>query len=296
MARSNVRSGKTDARDRATKRRRDRRVTPAAAVSPEKAHGDWLHAHRQELKPDLDLEVYLRDTAHIELSIPRRLRGLGWEFHSWAWPALKRIYTRALRDDPNDARTFALMGADCAHAAAIAHPPADSLFDEAYGYFSRARALAPSDVVVSCMNAYALYRDGRGNRTEVALELYDEALTLEPNDEWALLYRAHCLQNLKRWDDAIEAYDAVPRGMFQGPESGLMDLLVEERARCLWLSGKVKEAKAEFERILTRYESQPHLAEYGYLLNLLWAAKEIPSLRPRVEKLDALLTERALRR
>lgn len=74
-----------------------------------------------------------------------------------------------------------------------------------------------------------------------------------------------------------------------------MDLLAEARARCLWQSGKIEEATAEFERIVTRYESQPHLAEYGHLLTLLWAAEKIPSLRPRVEKLDALLNERFLR-
>lgn len=293
MARSAVRSGKIDARDRATKRRRDRRVTLGAETSPEKAHEDWLRARRKELKPDLDLEVYLRDTAHIELPIPRRLRGLAWEFHSWSWPALKRIYVRALRDDPDDAWTYALMGADCAHAAAFAHPPSDSLFDEAYGYFGRARTLSPEDGEMRYMEAYALFFDDRADYGE-ALVLFDEALVLAKDHEWALLYRAHCLQNLKRWHDAIEAYDAVPRAAFQGPDSSRMDLLVEARARCLWQSGNVGEATAEFERILTRYESQPHLAEYGHLLTLLWAAEEIPSLRPRVEKLDALLSERFL--
>lgn len=103
----------------------------------------------------------------------------------------------------------------------------------------------------------------RTGSTEDALGELERAIELDGSHGFARLYRAHCLHDLERFEEAAAAYDDVPHGAFRGPTSWRMDLLVEQRAHCRGMAGDLDGARADFERVLTRYEREPHLALYA---------------------------------
>lgn len=65
MTRSAVRSGKFDARDRATKRRRDKAHRPALERAPHDQLLDWLKERHAQLSASMSHDVYLAETSHI---------------------------------------------------------------------------------------------------------------------------------------------------------------------------------------------------------------------------------------
>ncbi|MFK8001907.1 MAG: tetratricopeptide repeat protein [Polyangiales bacterium] len=296
MARSAVRSGKFDARDRATKRRRDKSHRPAAQPAPNDQLLDWLkERHAPQLRA-MSLDAYLTATGHIELSPGERLRQLAIEIEqemaaNSSWGELKRIYDLALRFDPEYARLHTSMGISCGVFAEHAEwdkktALQERLTKEAEGYFRHARELDAKDAHVRHAHGYLLMCAGRQDE---ALALFDEAIALDPTHGWAHLYRAHCLHDLKRWPEAVAAYEAVPREAFKGPVSWRMDLLVQQQAFCSLRAGDTTAARQGFETILTRYEAQPHLAYWSDIWCVHAGAEAFPDLKPRVDALAETL-------
>lgn len=293
MARSAVRSGKFDARDRATKRRRDRSHRPTAELAPHDQLLDWLKERGAQLSPTMSLKAYLAETSHIDLSPAERLRRLAIEVErSSSWAALKQIYEYALRLEPDDAWVHASMGISCGLFAEHAEfdkntTKSERLFGESEACFLRAKALDADDAHIRYAHGHLLINAGHQTK---ALVLLDEAIALDPEHGWARLYRAHCLHDLKRWREAVAAYDAVPRDAFKGPVSWRMDLLVEQQAFCALRAGEMDVARTGYETILKRYEAQPHLAQWGDLWYLSPAASDaFPELKPRIDALGEKL-------
>lgn len=96
-------------------------------------------------------------------------------------------------------------------------------------------------------------------RLEEAFDAYQTAVNLEPDYVWAALYKAHCLHDLKRWSEAVAAYEAVDISSFDGPKSWRGVLLRDQLAICRLHSGDESSAVTEIEAALHRYESNPGL-------------------------------------
>jgi tetratricopeptide (TPR) repeat protein len=97
-----------------------------------------------------------------------------------------------------------------------------------------------------------------------SLQFFDSSIENDPNHQWALLYRAHCLHDLERWTDAARAYDNVAPSHFVGPLTWRYELLLEQRAYCVLRSGDKTVALALFEQLLNRWLANPKL-EFGMM-------------------------------
>ncbi len=299
MRRSAVRSGTFDARDRASKRRRAHRRS-APATDPHDAFVHWVEQRvpvAEEIER-VDLRDLLRRSTQFMLPPEERLRlfaiaceneALSLE-SSRARHALDRIYQEALRLAPEDAWVHASRGSSLVALADLAGDELGDLFRRAHESLTTAAELEPNDAHIGYQAAYAAYMDGCID-TSQALRRFDRVLELEPDHGWARLYRAHCLHDLQRWREAAHAYELVPREQFHGPSSWRMDLLVEQLGWCRLRAGDTEGARADFERILARYEQQPRLAEMSLLRDLTAAAEEaFGDLLPRVLALRSAQT------
>ena len=283
--RRTVRAGVIDQRDRATKRRRDRRLEPATSPS---AH-DALRTLIDTLDGEVDPNAFLRASSKIDLAPAERLRVLAIE-REFALPfdALKRIYERAIALDPDAPWVYASFGIAASEHARLTDDEgvAAQRHRIAIAQLERATAMAPEDAGIAAALGLAKYVDP-SQGAENALSALNRALQLDPSQPWACLYRAHALHDLGRWGEAADAYAGVPKASFDGPRSWRMHLLVEQRAWCRLQSGDRAGALEDFERILGRYEAQLHLAQWGDLQYAKMAAKgQLPELKARVETLN----------
>jgi tetratricopeptide (TPR) repeat protein len=193
----------------------------------------------------IDLDAFLRETDRIAIDPAERLRLLAVEIESKAcgWGALERVYQRALQRAPNDPWVNASRGISAAfvvHALSLSPDKVARLQREAYRSLTRAVDLDPNDAQISYALGHTVSMDDSIEDTaaqEQALEHFDRALAIDPNHAWARLYRAHCLQDLGRWNEAIEAYDRVPRAAFMGPKSWRIHRLAEQLAWCRLQAG-----------------------------------------------------------
>ncbi len=282
-----------DARDRATKRRRDlpkqkpEDVTLRARLESwiEQRYGDW----EIEAFEHLDLTVYLRDTARFDIPLAERLRLLAVAVEARAlggpprrsWAILDRIYSKALHDAPDHAWVHASRGISASELAAMSEGgEAERLNAIARRELLHARALAPQDAQIAYCLGYVLYMD-RESSIEEALTWFDCALSISSTHPWARLYRAHCLHDLERWQEAAQAYALVPPQPFMGPASWRMDLATEQQAWCLLRAGDIAGARQKFEMILARYEKEPGLWERSHYLESA-ATEFFPDLLERV--------------
>lgn len=240
----------------------------------------------------LDLGRYLRESARFDIAPRERLRLLAIECEfvftgsnpGLEWDALDRIYREALRLDDRDPWVHASRGSSAAELATYTEDEeaAVTLSRKAHEYLRVAASLAPKEAHIAYATGYATYMVGAPT-PEQALVHFDRALELDHEHGWARLYRAHCLHDLKRWDEAVEAYTQVPKQQFAGPTTWRMDVLVEQQGWCRLQAGDVAGARADLERILSRYEQQPHLAEMSALAYLRDAAEEaFPEMQGRV--------------
>jgi len=294
-----------DARDRATKRRRrSQKESPESEEHPVNVLlariGKWIDGETWEKLERLNLDQYLRDTGDIDLSAEERLRQLAiqlegtlfFENTTRNWVALNRVYEAAIRLAPRDELLFASQGVSASNMAVLANPDKEAeviatLNETAHSALSRAADLAPFDDQIAYAQGHALYMDRTRDQAD-ALAHFDRAIRLNPEHAWARLYRAHCLHDLGRWQDAVDAYSTVPMNEFDGPPSWRMHLLVEQRALCRLNAGDRDGALRDFEVILERYEKQPHLAACGDLAYIREAAEHaFPQLSPRLDVLEA---------
>lgn len=302
MPRSVVRTGRIDARDRATQRRRGRHTTPPDTTAPHEQLARWIEAHLSRLSIEaletLDLDALLRETWRVDLSVAERLRRVAiWlERHLQApreresWAGVHRVYLRALREAPDEAWVHGSMGISASVVADRARGRDAALSRRlhtlAHDALAHACRLDDRDAQLANAQGHCLYTDPDRDVTE-ALAAFDRAVAIDPAHGWACLYRAHCLHDLSRWSEAAAAYDAVGGTAFSGPSSWHLHLRVEQRGLCRLRAGDVPGAFDDLRCILARYERQPHLARWGQLVYLRQAADEaFPSLRPRLDALE----------
>lgn len=243
----------------------------------------------------LGLDDFLHESARFDLPAGERLRLLAVELEGSVffenplrtWAALDRVYQQAVRLSPKDPWMHASRGISASSVAELADGDvAARLNKTAHAALLRAGELDSSDARIAYALGQAVYVDHSRSPSD-ALSHFDRALALDPRHPWARLYRAHCLHDLERWSDAVVAYSAVPMDEFRGPKSWRMDLLVEQRGWCRLKAGDAEGALDDFEKILARYEKQPHLARWSVLAHLKDAAEQtFPQLLLRLTALE----------
>ncbi len=281
-----VRSGRIDQRDRATKRRRTE--APSQHDGEEELFDTLLRlatAFLDEFDDDsgarIPLDQYLSFVAMPYVPIAERLRLLAIASERRVpWEVTDQIYAVATHEDPLDTVVLASR----------------AITARRFGYSDQARrveleaaqlgaTLAPDQPEWEYRLGMYFYDIERNNET--ALTHFDRAIGLGATDGLTMLYRARALHDLGRWDEAIAAYNDVPLGDLDRPwMAWRIHFLIEERATCLYFAGRHHEAFNEFDRVLTRYETQPHLlprTEHDSFLPL--AADKFPQLAERVANL-----------
>jgi|GEM_PF-810434 tetratricopeptide (TPR) repeat protein len=297
MSRSRVLTGQLNQRDRAQLRGRLDGRKQESAQSPVDELRAWLTA---ELSVDdvseaetLDLTEFLRNTGQIDLPPDERLRQLAVFLEPdlcspqpRGWLALDRIYQQAIRIAPKSVWAHHSRALSAKYCAEGLSPNDDGatfrrILDSAWDAANTAYDLDSTDADVSYLMGSLYYIDPVRSVDE-ALEFFEESIEKDADHQWALLYRAHCLQDLERWTDATSAYDNVNPAYFVGPWAWRYELLLEQRAYCLFRSGDKTGATAQFQRVVDRWIANPSLAfgvmgiytsevARGELCDQLWA-------------------------
>lgn len=277
MPRSPILAGLRDQRNRAKLRGKLDRRHSFNSVHPGEELIAWLkqNASIEDVSEVeiLNLSNFLRNTGDIDLTPQERLRQLAiflepelaWRTQPRAWLALDRIYKQAIRLAPEDAyvhHSRALSAQECADGswrednAQGIKPIIDTAWRAAY----KALSLSPKDA----KNLYllgALSYDDSTHPVEEALEFFEDALAEDDTHQWALLYRAQCLQDQERWQEAYLAYSRVDASFFVRGWEWRYELLLEQRAYCLLQSGDIEGASNHFKELLSRWSADPSVAQ-----------------------------------
>lgn len=306
MKRNAVKSGLFDQRDRATQRRRSRREQAASAREDDFAI--WLEAwgFRDQDIGSIDLTEYFRDSSCFDTTASEKLRRLAVHLEPVAfamglagWAALRRIYDHALRLEPENPEllvSMAISACDLADGLSDS-PEKERIFAAGEAAARQAVELAPESADSHQALGYLLYFRGRKQAALDALERALECAADGPAWGWAQLYRAHCLHDMERWEEALAAYDDVDLSSFGGPGAWRVDVLAEQMALCLHQVGRIEEAHERLLAILDRYQREPHVA-FRAMSASLWqlAAAVSPEILERAEAIDRAALDRAMLR
>lgn len=277
MPRSQVLTGLKNQRDRAQLRHRLDSKRSQAAADPRVAMENWLESKLRAKEASeiarLDLTAYLRQTGEIDLPAPERLRFLAMFLeHEVAsssletWLALDRIYEAALGLDGEDPWVHHSRAVCAKYFAEGFCRDEESelrrrILATAWSAAFEAARLAPETGDVWYLLGSLAYEDSSRGIPE-ALEYFEKAIEVDPKHPWAMLYRAHCLQDLERWKEASKAYGDVDPSFFEGPLAWRYEALLEQRAYCSLQAGDARAAADQFRVFLKRWATA---SEHGRL-------------------------------
>ena len=298
-----VRSGLIDQRDRATKRRLSRQGGRAQTESSQamalESFELWLESWLTMITDirRIDLELFLSASEPFDIESSERLRQLAIHVELEAcslpglsgWESLRRIYELAMELAPANADILASMSIS-ARWLGEGHSKEEQLLAISEACGREAVQQAPDDGYGYYVLGRALYSQ---RRTEDALGVLSQALEFEADRSiiaWTNLYKAHCLHDLERWTEALAFYDKVDRSELTGSSSWRSDVLSEQRALCLFMAGQESDALALLNRILDRYEAEPHLATWAMSSSFWQLVKSGgPEYLGRAERISGLV-------
>lgn len=276
--RSSVQRGMNDQRDRGRRKKHHKARHSGSGDSSWDARlqkfCDWLEAnYSKDDRPDvamaqgLSLKRFLQSSPMLDIPPDEKLRQLAiflepeCEYlpQPKGWNVLRRVYQEAIKYDsrwPYHYHSMSLSLLSCAKPLKNEDSVRIDLLNESL-------SVCQSGLAAAGENASLYSTLGRTHyelrQLEGSLAAYQTAVNLEPDHVWAALYKAHCLHDLKRWSEAVAAYEAVDISSFDGPKSWRGVLLRDQLAICRLHSGDESSAVAEFEAALHRYESNPGL-------------------------------------
>jgi tetratricopeptide (TPR) repeat protein len=254
-------------------------VVRPGAVSPVDQLREWIREEGIDVAPIEVLQLppseRLRERAiMVEPAAAAAPQPRGWR-------VLRRLYDGAAQlaqHDPWIGHSQALSALVCVDQR-LSDDARALIFSEAEEALEAALFTHPREPRLLATMGELFYRS---EQIELALSWCERALAIDSGLPWAALLRAHCLRRLERWDDAVGAYDAVPRIAFAGPAAWRMARLVEQRGWCRLRSGDTDGALRDFTAILRRYERDLLLAEQAMSRLLVTAAaRAFPDLKPR---------------
>jgi tetratricopeptide (TPR) repeat protein len=271
MRRSPVKTGLHVQRSRATTRRRDRGEEPPPLPNRHEQLWAWLQSRLSSVQDinTLSRKRFLQETGHLNVPPGERLRQLAIFADEEVlvprgaghWFTLRSIYQQALRFNEPD---LWLVHYSMAHSVAnilvvedLEPAVREQIAAEGIAAGLRAVELAPDRPETHHILGLCYYRT---DRPLEALACFEAGAATDRNDGWTALFRAYTLHDLRRWDEAVRAYDAVPLDFFKGPVAWRVDLLKEYRAWCKLQQGDRGGALADFLALLARYEAQPVVA------------------------------------
>jgi tetratricopeptide (TPR) repeat protein len=180
-------------------------------------HGRWLPDIT-----DVDIERYLHDTEAYSTSASERLRQLAIYMSEHGktgdpaddWAPLRKIYERAHELDPNDPSVLSSWGISATNYAKDADNENDrnSILADAEAAHKKAAALDPRNADIAYALGTTLYAD-KGRDVSEALQWFQRALELQSDHYMAQMYVGHCLQDMGKWKEALEAYLHVDQDM-----------------------------------------------------------------------------------
>lgn len=261
MSRSSVMTGKHVHRSRASTRgRQDRRQR--RAPTPDSMLCSWIDVnvplYRLGDVQAVDCKAFLQKTGNFALSPCERLVHLSYHVEEMpsldqpaGWIALRAIYDYAARlGEPDSWRAHRAMvssGANVLNRKDLAPDAKERIAREAIAAGHRAVEANPADGESHHGMGLCHYNVGRFAE---ALPWFENAAAAAPQDGWPALFRARALTELRRWDEAIAAYDGVPLATFKGPRAWRIDSVKEARAWCKLRRGDREGALAEFSSLL----------------------------------------------
>lgn len=206
--------------------------------------------------------------------------------------AMDAAYQRAVDADPERATTWSSWGLSLSHFAQCFDRP--DLHPRALNAHRRAVALDAEDPHIRTLYGQALHfadvAAGDLSLVRAALDEFDAAERLGPPTTWTTLFRAHCLHDLARWDEAAAAYGALPAESEEVNVGWRLFLAREQRAWCLLRAGRGDEAERAFldgldgwERVLAVDPDRAIALHLPWLLER--ACAELPSLQDRTTAL-----------
>jgi tetratricopeptide (TPR) repeat protein len=215
-----------------------------------------------------DRKRFLQETGNLNVPPGERLRQLAIHAEREAacadqpdgWLALRLIYEHALRfNEPDSWLVHLSMAISVVEILILQDESAvrERIAAEGISAGLRAVELAPGRADTHYGLGRCYYWTGR---LLEALACFEAGVAANPKHGWTALYRAHALHDLRRWDEAVRAYNAVPLDFFKGPVAWRVDLLKEQRASCKLQQGDRAGALSDFLTILSRYEAHPGLA------------------------------------
>lgn len=308
------RAGLTDQRDRGRKRHQDIKLRSDASSdrqAPEYSREleDWIPSYFHSIassKEDgasakellaISFKDYLQASGRFALPPDDRLRFLAIgieEVHSTIdvfvrkdqrWLAADRIYKEAIRLDPEYGPHRSSRALTSHYLSRTTTKLEDKMTEVALAESVRGAELDRSAKAFSIAGQCHYEHD-----PVRSLELFDEALSLDPDSLWPLLYRAYCLHDLERYDEALGAYRSVPKDQLTGTgRSWRLELLRQQVAHCQLELSK-DEARQAFEDIIDRFEAEPHVANGTPWRYLDKASETWPELSPRIEGLKKAIT------
>lgn len=210
-----------------------------------------------------NLKRFLQNTIQVELSSDEKLRQLAihWEYKCTlmeqpkGWLILKRIYEEAIRFDPSwhlNYHSLSLSARECAESV---EPDSDSwntLLNDATDACMRGLAIDSSSSLLHLSMGRIHYEK---SKFQEAIESFDAALSLDPTQMWAALFRAHSFHDLEAWQKAVSAYQSIDRSFFNGPKSWRAVLIRDQIADCLYHAGRHQESRESFLASIKQYEA-----------------------------------------
>lgn len=237
---------------------------------------DWLSTRSQlsELRA-LDLTAVVRESANLGPHAAERLRRLAVCIDEErlvdartgldGWQVFARIYEAAKRLDPNDPQirnSEAISALELYEASEDTDAGAPKLLRIALWAADEACRLAPQDPSLHYTRGRVFY-ESRPPQLEDALNAFEKAVGIAPGLPWANLYRAHCLHDMERWEEAAVAYASVNAASLGSGSQWRLELLIEQRSYCLLKSGRPKRALEGFIEVLRRREAAIERGEDG---------------------------------
>lgn len=227
----------------------------------------------------LALQAFLEQTAGFAVPADERLRELAIWVESIAtrtsqpqgWRCLQRVYMHAHRQAPENTwigHSQARSSLNCV-ARRLSDRVRMDILVEGQQAVEQALFVHPrKPQLLSVMGELCVCM----GQVEVALSWFERAVHRDANLPHAALERARILREMQRWDDAVNAYDAVPVSQLVGPSAWRAVRLWEQRGWCHLQRGADGLAQADFLRALDHYERDAALAEQSMGVDLVWAA------------------------
>jgi tetratricopeptide (TPR) repeat protein len=303
MKRTAVKKGLSDQRNRATQSRRQKEVHIFRDASKAKFI-EWLNESKigDSNIHQINLTNFLRNTQHFDILSEERLRQLAIFIEPDAcslsgesgWHSLKRIYDYALEFNNKNEKVFLSMGIAAIEIANNLENEKNrkSIFDSGEHAILNAMSIHPNWSHAHYILGYLYYFQGKKQN---ALDEFEKSLSFENEDKvhsWAQLYKAHCLHDMQRWEQALEAYNSVDLSAFDGLVAWRIDVLREQQAYCTYSIGKKTEAYEMLDKILDRYEAEPKLALDAMSASLWVLAKDLsPEMIERARGIEKMAWE-----